>query len=79
MKNAFKGPLIYILLIVAIIAISSSLGNYNTADTKTVGYTEFMQMVRDGKIAQIAVTDRDVVALAKDSKIEGLLQIGQQG
>ena len=69
MKNAFKGPLIYILLIVAIIAISSSLGNYNTADTKTVGYTEFMQMVRDGKIAQIAITDRDVVALAKDSKI----------
>lgn len=69
MKNAFKGPLIYILLIVAIIAISTSLGNYQDNSGKDVGYTEFIQMVKDGSITSISVTDRNVYALKKNSQI----------
>lgn len=67
MKNFLRGPLVYILLVLAIILITQSVGNWQQTDSTAIGYREFLQKVHDGEITDVVVTMNDAVAIKKDS------------
>ena len=56
-KKLFRGPLIYVVIILMIILIISMVGRpTDEIAKKERGYSEFMQMVKDGEISAIQIT-----------------------
>ena len=70
-KKLFRGPLIYVVIILMIILIISMVGRpTDEIAKKERGYSEFMQMVKDGEISAIQITANELTALAKDSALK---------
>ena len=69
MKKFLRGPLIYILIILAIILLAQPFGSWSQTSTKELGYTEFLERVKSGEITRISVTDYTAVALTENSQI----------
>lgn len=68
MKRNLSTPLIYLALLVVIIALVSGFDPIGST-TESVSYNEFIQMVREGKVAKAEVTDLKLLGLYTDSKL----------
>ena len=67
-KKIFRGPLLYIVLIIAIVLLVKLVGTPAKTDKDAKkGYSEFMEMVKDDKISAIQVTANTLTALKTDS------------
>ena len=67
-KKIFRGPLLYIVLIIAIVLLVKLVGTPAKTDKDAKkGYSEFMEMVKDGDISAIQVTANTLTALKTDS------------
>ena len=71
-----RGPLIYILLILAIVAIASSFGNWQSTDSKDLTYTEFLDKISNGEqalnnilqsISYLIGEERKILSIASQS------------
>ena len=69
MGKFFRGPLIYIIIIVVIILAAQFLGNPGTTTIDELKYTEFLQKVQDKDIKDIAIQDRNIVGRYASSEI----------
>ncbi len=68
MKKNLSTPLIYLVLLVVIIALVSGFDpRGNTAEE--VSYNDFIQLVRDKKVAYVDITDLQLVGLYVDSEL----------
>ena len=68
MKKNLSTPLIYLVLLVVIIALVSGFDpRGNTAEE--VSYNDFIQLVRDEKVAYVDITDLQLVGLYVDSEL----------
>ena len=70
MKKLLRGPLVYLLIIVAIILIVQPFGSLSQADPKVLGYTEFINKIKTGELTDITVQDNTAVALKKGTEID---------
>ena len=69
MKKALRGPGTYLLLLLLVFFLVSSLGGTPTVD-KEVGYSEFMQLVENNEISSIYVMENEVKALKRSTTIQ---------
>ncbi|MBR3842520.1 MAG: ATP-dependent metallopeptidase FtsH/Yme1/Tma family protein, partial [Christensenellaceae bacterium] len=69
MKKFLRGPMLYLLIIAAIFLLTQSSSLFSPEKSKDVVYSEFLQLVRDGEITNISVTQNDLVALKNGSSI----------
>lgn len=70
-KKIFRGPLIYIILIIAIVLVVKFIGTTPASSSEKVkGYSEFMEMVKNDEISAIEVQGNDLTALKKGSSYE---------
>ena len=67
MKKLLRGPLIYILLILAIVAIASSFGNWQSTDSKDLTYTEFLDKISNGEVQSVSIMANDGYILSKNT------------
>ncbi len=68
MKKNLSTPLIYLVLLVVIIALVSGFDpRGNTAEE--VSYNDFIQLVREEKVAYVDITDLQLVGLYVDSEL----------
>ncbi len=68
MKKFLRGPLVYIVIILAIVIIAQSFGSLKPNTDKTaIDYSEFISEVEKGNISAILVTGNQLTALKKDS------------
>jgi cell division protease FtsH len=68
LKKNLSTPLIYLVLLVVIIALVSGFDpRGNTAEE--VSYNDFIQLVRDEKVAYVDITDLQLVGLYVDSEL----------
>jgi len=65
-----RGPLIYLLLIVAIFFVAQSVVNTDNQKDAVLGYTEFLQKVSNGEITDITIVGYEAVALKEGSSIK---------
>ncbi|MBP3940156.1 MAG: ATP-dependent zinc metalloprotease FtsH [Christensenellaceae bacterium] len=61
--------MLYLLIIAAIFLLTQSSSLFSPEKSKDVVYSEFLQLVRDGEITNISVTQNDLVALKNGSSI----------
>ena len=69
MKKFVRGPLIYILILLAIFLIAQSVGSFTTKDKTILTYTEFLEKIQAGEITDITIISSEAVALKKDTTI----------
>ncbi len=69
MKKFLRGPFIYILIIAAIFLLTQSSTLFTKKESVDVTYSEFIERVEHGEISKISITQHDLVALKKDSKV----------
>lgn len=69
MKKFVRGPLIYLLLILAIFLVAQSVVNTDNQKDAVLGYTEFLKKVESGEITDITIVGYEAVALKKDTAI----------
>lgn len=68
MKKFLRGPLVYVVIILAIVILAQSFGSFKpNTDITAISYTEFLELVKKGEISAIQVTENDLTALKKDS------------
>ncbi len=67
MKKSIRTPLIYLLILVAIIWMATGL-NPGAAKADELEYSEFLQKVREDKVSSIQVTLREIKGLYKESE-----------
>lgn len=70
MKKFVRGPLIYLLLILAIFLVAQSVVNTDNQKDAVLGYTEFLKKVESGEITDITIVGYEAVALKKDTAIK---------
>jgi cell division protease FtsH len=69
LKKFVRGPLIYLLLILAIFLVAQSVVNTDNQKDAVLGYTEFLKKVESGEITDITIVGYEAVALKKDTAI----------
>ena len=69
MKKFVRGPLIYLLLILAIFLVAQSVVNTDNQKDAVLGYTEFLKKVESGEITDIKIVGYEAVDLKKDTAI----------
>ena len=73
MNKAFRGPLVYILAIVAVFLLIQSFGPLGTTDTKRIEYTDFVKMVSEGNVKSVSIstsqTENRLVGLTRNTQI----------
>ncbi len=62
MRRNFRTPLIYVIILIAIILMATNL-DPSGASPKALEYSEFLQAVRDGKVAAVQATNREFVGI----------------
>ena len=70
-KGKRNGQVLLILVVVAMVLlfVSTMLKNqYTEMTTKQITYTEFMKMVKDGKVKSVEITDKQITILPKETK-----------
>ena len=68
MKKNLSTPLIYLVLLVVIIALVSGFDPRGNS-AEEVSYNEFIQLVREEKVAYVDITDLQLVGLYVDSEL----------
>lgn len=69
MKKFFRGPGVYIIIIL-VIMLMSTLFSTGNIDDKTISYTDFVELVQQQKVKQVVVVDRDLYGLYSDTKLD---------
>ena len=69
MKRFMRGPGTYLLMLVLIVLLVTTLGGERT-DQRVVPYSEFIKMVEKGELSQIQVMENDAVALKTNGSAE---------
>lgn len=71
MKKIIRGPGFFVLLILVIVLMSTLFGSFSfNTQTDELNYnTEFLELVKEDKIAKVAIVDNTLVGLYKESKI----------
>lgn len=62
MRRNFRTPLIYVIILIAIILMATNL-DPSGASPKALEYSEFVQAVREGKVAAIQATNRELAGI----------------
>lgn len=70
MKKFARGPLVYLLLILAIFIVAQSLVNTDAKKDSVLSYTDFLKKVEAGEVTDITIVGYEAVALKKDSTIK---------
>lgn len=70
MKKILQGPFLYIIIVIAVIAISTMLSNMNSKVKTEVEYREFLNMVKDEQVESVAAVGNNIYILKKDSKFK---------
>ena len=68
MNKKLRTPLIYLIVLVIIVLLVSSL---DPTDSKTeeIGYTAFLDMVRKDQVQAVEITEQELIGIQKDSSI----------
>jgi cell division protease FtsH len=69
LKKFFRGPGVYIIIIL-VIMLMSTLFSTGNIDDKTISYTDFVELVQQQKVKQVVVVDRDLYGLYSDTKLD---------
>lgn len=70
-KKILRGPMVFIILILAIVLIGTLMGTPNMDKEETVReYSEFMTLVEEGKVSAIKIVGNELTALSNDSAYE---------
>ncbi len=62
MRRNFRTPLIYVIILIGIILMATNLDPVG-ASSQVLEYSEFMQAVREGKVAAVQATNREFVGI----------------
>ncbi len=69
-KNSFlRGPLLYVLILLAIFLIAQSMGGYSVSTGETIEYSQLLSKIQNGEISKITISENEAVALRKDTTI----------
>ena len=68
MKKIIRGPGFFVLLILVIVLMSTLFGSFSfNTQTDELNYnTEFLELVKEDKIAKVAIVDNTLVGLYKE-------------
>lgn len=66
MKRSFRTPLIYLIILIAIILMATNLDPSGAAP-EALEYSQFLEAVRQNKVAAVQVTVRELVGLYRES------------
>nr|WP_197714776.1 ATP-dependent zinc metalloprotease FtsH [Maliibacterium massiliense] len=70
MKRTFRGPLFFVVLFLAAILVATLTmggGSGSTTQKKDIAYMDFLQDVKEQKVAKVVITERTLVGIYKDS------------
>ncbi len=70
MKKFVRGPLVYILILLAIFLIAQSVGSFSAENETVLTYTEFLEKIKAGEITDITIVAKEAVALKKNTTID---------
>ena len=68
-KSFLRGPLIWLVILVLVVLMSQMLTLPLETESKEISYSEFLELVRNERIAQLVVSEYDAYGLYKDSTI----------
>ncbi|MHB1315070.1 MAG: ATP-dependent zinc metalloprotease FtsH [Christensenellales bacterium] len=69
MKKFLRGPGIYAIIIIVILIMARFFTTADVTD-KNINYNDLMKFVRDQQIRAVVVTDKTLVGLKKDTKLD---------
>ncbi len=69
MKRSFRTPLIYLVILIAIILMATNF-DYGNAAPEKLEYSKFLDAVRQDKVAAVQVTVRELVGIYRDSQLK---------
>ena len=55
-KSIFRGPLIWLVILVLVVVMSQMLALPAQTESKEISYSEFLELVRNERIAQLVIT-----------------------
>ncbi len=67
MKRSFRTPIVYLVILIAIILMVTNFDPVNASPDK-LEYSEFLNAVRENKVAAVQVTVRELVGIYHDSQ-----------
>ncbi|MBQ9942325.1 MAG: ATP-dependent metallopeptidase FtsH/Yme1/Tma family protein, partial [Christensenellaceae bacterium] len=67
MKKTLRGPLVFIVIIAAIILLTTPLGESAHLDKKELSYTGFLEHIEQGSFSKVNVTGNPATALLKEN------------
>ena len=67
MKRSFRTPIIYLVILIAIILMATNMDPVGASPDK-LEYSEFLNAVRENKVAAVQVTVRELVGIYHDSQ-----------
>ena len=63
-KNSFlRGPLLYVLILLAIFLIAQSMGGYSVSKGETIEYSQLLTKIENKEISKITISGNEAVAL----------------
>ena len=69
-KNSFlRGPLLYVLILLAIFLIAQSMGGYTVSQGQTIEYSQLLEKIEAGEIGKITISANEAVALKRETSI----------
>ena len=70
MKKFLRGPMVYIIILLAIVLMTQSFGLLGQSNTEEIEYFEFLQKVEKNEVAEVAIMDTTLVGRLKESNIQ---------
>ncbi|MEY8383185.1 ATP-dependent zinc metalloprotease FtsH [Christensenellaceae bacterium 44-20] len=68
-SNFLRGPLLYVLILLAIFLIAQSMGGYTVSQGQTIEYSQLLEKIEAGEIGKITISANEAVALKRDTAI----------
>ena len=68
-KSIFRGPLIWLVILVLVVVMSQMLALPAQTESKEISYSEFLELVKNERIEQLVVSEYDAYGLYRDSTI----------
>ena len=68
-KSIFRGPLIWLVILVLVVVMSQMLALPAQTESKEISYSEFLELVKSERIDQLVVSEYDAYGLYRDSTI----------
>ena len=54
-NNFLRGPLLYVLILLAIFLIAQSMGGYTVSQGQTIEYSQLLEKIEAGEIGKITI------------------------